>query len=442
MKIALISPKGPLYRHRGGIFRKDLRAAPLTLTTLAALVPEDINAEVAIYDEGIEDIPIHFEADIVGMTVITGSATRAYELAAKFRQEKKTVVLGGPHVTLLPEEAQQHADVIVQGYAEETWPQLLSDYSNGTLQKNYKMSADFSLQKTANLPFAKRDMLPKKSYKTIHTYEATRACIHNCEFCVVPTAWGRKPLQKPVGHIVEDIRRTGSSTVLFYDLNLIANKNYAKELFRALLPLKINWVGLATTMVDKDPELLDLLHRSGCKGLLIGFESMSEATLAKTNKSFNHPLAYKELLRKLHSLGIVINGTFVFGNDEDTSDSFAQVRDFVLQTNMGLPRFSILTPFPNTPLFRRLEKDGRILHRNWSQYDGQHLVFQPKRMTAQELLEGHEGVWQEVYSYRGIWRRISRNISYLLPIVLASNMAYRFYARNLAKFYTCRGGFV
>ncbi|MCB1180212.1 MAG: radical SAM protein [Leptospiraceae bacterium] len=442
LKIALISPKGQLYRHKGGIFKKDLRAAPLTLTTLAALIPEGINSEVQIIDEGIEEIPDRIDADIIGMTVITGSSKRAYELSEKFRKEKKTVVLGGPHTTLLPEDARGKADTIVRGYAEKTWPQLLYDYTNGNLQKEYTMDSDFTLSDTKYLPFPRRDLLKKGGYKTIHTFEATRACIHNCEFCVVPTAWGRKPFFKPIEHVVEDIKRLGSKRALFYDLNIIANKEYAKELFRALIPLKIYWVGLSTTLIGKDEELIKLMHKSGCKGLLIGFESISESVLSQSNKTFNRPSGYRELIKKLHSLDIIINGTFVFGNDGDTTKSFSEIRDFILETKIGLPRFSIVTPFPGTPLFDRLKQEGRILHEDWDKYDGQHVVFQPKNMSVEELKVGHERIWKEVYSYVGIWKRITHNMNFLFPILAGSNLAYRFYAKNLSRFYNCQGGMV
>lgn len=420
-----------------------MRASPLTLTTLAALVPKELNAKIEIYDEGIEDLPLNLNSDLVGMTVITGSAPRSYELAKKFRSEKMKVVLGGPHITLLPEEAMLHADAVVTGYAEETWPELLRDFSVGKLKDRYDMSHDFSLEKKENLPFARRDLLKKNSYKTTYTFEATRGCVHNCEFCVVPTAWGRKPYQKPVSHIIDDIRQLGAKTLLFYDLNLIANRAYAKELFTALIPLKVKWVGLATTLLGKDEELLELTARSGCKGMLLGFESIFPDTLKLNNKSFNDPEQYAEIIKKLQRVGIAINGTFVFGNDTDTKESFDAVRDFVLTTGIDLPRFSILTPFPRTPLFQRLEKENRIIERDWSKYDGQHVVFEPKQMTADELIRGHEKVWKDVYSYKGIFKRVLQNfMTPIFPIVVGANIAYRYYAFNLSRFYTCRGGFI
>lgn len=220
LRIVLISPKGPLYRHSTGIFKRTLRAAPLTLTTLASLVPQELNARVSLYDEGVEDLPTDIAADLIGMTVITGSANRTYELARRFRAQGLPVVLGGPHVTLLPAEAEQHADSVVVGYAEEAWPQLLRDFVRGQMKRRYDMDADFSFEKLGPLPFPRRELLKKKGYTTTNTFEATRGCVHNCEFCVVPSAWGTKPYQKPVGHVIDDIRRTRARRIIFYDLNL------------------------------------------------------------------------------------------------------------------------------------------------------------------------------------------------------------------------------
>src|SRR5919202_5309903 len=225
LRILLLSPRGPLYRHRTGIWKKSLRYAPLTLTTLASLVPPELGAEVTIVAEGIADIDTDADADLVGISAITGTAPRAYELAARFRRRGIPVVLGGVHPTLLPDEAQRHADSVVVGYAEETWPQLLRDFAAGHMQARYTQQPGLSL---AGLPFPRRDLLPSSRFVTTHTIEATRGCIHACEFCVVPTEWGR-PLQKPVADVVADIRQMGARRLIFLDLNLIADRDYAAE---------------------------------------------------------------------------------------------------------------------------------------------------------------------------------------------------------------------
>jgi hypothetical protein len=252
--IALISPRGPLYRHNGGIWKKSLRYAPLTLTTLAALIPDALNAEVTLVDEGIEEVDTDLDADLVGISAITGTAPRAYEIADDFRSQDVPVVLGGVHPTLRPEEAMAHADSVVTGYAEETWPQLLHDFMNGGMQRRYDQDPDLDLSSS---PRPRRDLLPEGRFTTPHTIEATRGCQHRCDFCVVPSAWG-SPMQKPVAEVIDDIRQMDPDTLVFLDLNLLGDIGYAKELFRALIPLDLQWGGLATTLIAQDDELIDL----------------------------------------------------------------------------------------------------------------------------------------------------------------------------------------
>jgi radical SAM superfamily enzyme YgiQ (UPF0313 family) len=433
MKVALISPKGPLYRSSGGIFRKSLRYQPLTLTTLAALAPPELDIEFRLFDEGTGNLPLDLDADLVGMTVITGSSLRAYELSAHYRRRGIKVVLGGPHVTLMPDEAAQHADAICTGYADRAWPELLRDFSRGAMKPRYVQAPDLDL---AGLPFARRELFDKRDYLTQAVFEATRSCAHDCEFCVAPAAWGRKQLQKPVEDVVADIRQFGAKRIIFIDLNLISDKHYARELFTALVPLRIKWFGLSTSLIGRDHDLMELMARSGCSGLLIGFETISKAALGDIGKKFNDPTLYRSLVEDLHKLGISIQGCFVFGNDHDDTEVFARTAEFVNDVAIDLPRFAILTPFPGTPLFRRLDAEGRILTRNWEQYDGQHVVHLPKLMTPRELQQGHERAWKAVYSRRAIWKRLSK-ARVQIPIAIAANLGYRFYAHHLHTHYNC-----
>ena len=433
MKLALLSPKGPLYRYRNGIFKKSLRYAPLTLTTLSALVPEELDVRVSLYDEGIEEIPLDLSADLIGMTVITGSSTRSYYLADHFRSRGVPVVLGGPHVTLMPDEAAQHADSIVTGYAESTWPQLLREFKVGAMRPRYNQELNFNLDQPV---FPERHRLDKRQYLTLDVFEATRSCIHDCEFCIVPVAWGRKPFQKPVEHVVHDITRQEAKKLIFIDLNLISDQNYAAQLFEALIPLKVNWFGLSTTLIGRNPELLDLMARSGCTGLLVGFESITRSNLLQSQKSFNTPKNYQELVAKLHDKGISVMGCFVFGLDDDGLEIFEETAQFVIDTGIDLPRFAIATPFPGTPFFQRLEDEGRILTRSWEHYDGQHVVFQPSRMTVADLAKGHEKAWKMAYRFSSIIKRIGKS-RIQIPLSIAANLGYRFYAHNLHQFYNC-----
>jgi radical SAM superfamily enzyme YgiQ (UPF0313 family) len=433
LRIALISPKGPLYRHRGGIWKKSLRYQPLTLTTLAALVPQEIPIDLQLIDEGIADVPGDLKADLVGITVITGTARRAYELADGLRARGIAVVMGGPHITLIPDDAMPHADAVVIGYAEDSWPQLIRDFCAGALKPRYDQSPDLDL---ANRPFARRELLPGKNYLTNNVFEATRGCIHNCDFCVVPTAWGRRPFQKPVEQVVADIQQHGARKLIFVDLNLIADREYAKRLFEALIPLSVQWYGLSTVLLANDDDLLDLAERSGCRGLLMGLESISPQNLRQNHKGFNSPEKFAHVVERLHAHGIALQGCFVFGLDQDEPDVFLKTAEFAVEAKIDLPRFAIVTPFPNTALYKRLDAEGRLLTKNWELYDGQHVVFRPARMTVDELQRGTEVAWKHAYSVRSIARRISHSPA-PWPVKLGTNFGYRFYALNLSRFYNC-----
>ena len=433
LRIALLSPKGPLYRHRGGIYPRNLRYMPLTLPTLAALVPDDLNAEVRCIDEGIQDIPDDIDADLIGLTAITGTAPRAYELARRFRSQGRSVVLGGPHVTLAPDDAQPHADSIVVGYAEKEWPRLLRDFVHGKMKKRYTQACDLVL---TGRPLPDRSVLPRWKYLTPHVFEATRGCNHGCEFCVAPFAWGRRPMHKPIDAIVEDLRRMRTRRAIFLDLNIIADRSYAEALFRALIPLRIQWFGLATTRICDRPSLLDLAARSGCRGLLIGLESIRSSNLRILRKGFNHPENYHQVVTRLHERGIAIQGCFVFGLDDDTPDIFMETARFAVDAGIDLPRFAIVTPFPGTPLYARLVREQRITSRNWELYDGQHVVFRPLGMTIQELEEGTRQAWEFTYSWPNIVRRLRHTVA-PLSVAVSANLGYRHYAFNLDRFYNC-----
>jgi radical SAM superfamily enzyme YgiQ (UPF0313 family) len=342
-------------------------------------------------------------------------------------------VLGGPHVTLVPDDAQPHADAVVVGYAEETWPQLLRDFVAGKMQPRYVQDPGLSL---ARRPFPRRDLLPARRYLTTNVFEATRGCIHNCDFCVVPAAWGRRPYQKPVEDVVADIRQHGARKLIFVDLNLIADRGYAARLFEALVPLGVRWYGLSTVLLADDEPLLKLAARSGCRGLLLGFESISADNLRESSKGFNRPDRFKHVVASLHAHGIAVYGCFVFGMDHDTPDVFLETARLAVDARIDLPRFAIVTPFPGTGLYQRLEREGRILTRNWELYDGQHVVFQPVGMTVQQLQDGTEQAWKHVYSMSSIARRL-RGSPAPPWVGLTTNLAYRFYAHNLRRFYNC-----
>lgn len=429
IKLALLAPAGAMHRYSGS-FGRSLHYAPLTLTTLAALVPEDVDVEVKIYDETAEKIPLEIDAELIGITCITGTAPRCYAYADYFRKKGKTVFMGGVHPSMLPEEAAQHANVVFTGFSEQTFPQFIHDYANGNYQKFYHQNEDFTI---VGRPTPRRELLNSKRYITTKTVEAIRGCCHTCTFCAYPAAFGRTVYKRPVNEVVAEIEALHTKHVTFPDVNLITDREYAIELFNALIPLKIIWLGLVTSSVGIDDELMSVFRKSGCKGLLIGFESITQASQQYIHKGVNKPESYVELMKKLHDNGILVQGCFAFGGDEEDESVFDRTVELIIKAKIDLPRFSILTPFPKTGYYEQLEREGRIIEHNWAMYDVQHCVFQPKQMTKEQLEQGTDRAWRATYSTGNIMKRLAP-FSHSPWLSLPLNMGYKGYADKWSKF--------
>ena len=431
MKIVFISPAGAMHRYNGS-FGKALHYAPMTVPVLASLIPPELNAEVKFYDETVEKVPLDIEADIVSMTAITGTASRAYAYGDYFRKKGITVFLGGVHPSLKPDEAKEHCDVLFTGLGDYTFPQALLDYKNNCLKPVY---SDYTSNSIANRPLPRRDLLKKNSYVTYNTMEAIRGCPHHCSFCAYPAAFGRKILYRPIEDIINEIKTLKGKEVLFPDVNLISDMDYAKKLFSAMIPLKKYWFGLTTSAVVLDKELMTILEKSGCKGLLIGFESINQDAQKFVNKGVNKTSNYKLLMKQLHDIGITVNGCFAFGGDEDTKDVFEKTVEAVQDLKIDLPRYSIITPFPGTPFYNDLVKQNRIIEFDNAMYDVEHVCFKPKNMTVEELYSGIDWAWKETYKFSNIVERLGFKLNIMLPIKYATNFAYMHWADNF-KLYT------
>ncbi|MBR6760781.1 MAG: B12-binding domain-containing radical SAM protein [Oscillospiraceae bacterium] len=429
LKIALLAPAGAMHRYSGS-FGKSLHYAPLTLTTLAALVPEELDAQVVIYDETAEKIPLEIDAELIGITCITGTAPRCYAYADYFRKKGKTVFMGGVHPSMLPQEAAQHADVVFTGFSEQTFPQFLYDYKKGCHQKFYHQNSDFTI---AGRPTPRRELLNSKRYITTKTVEAIRGCCHTCSFCAYPAAFGRCVYKRPVKEVVAEIEALHTKHVTFPDVNLITDRAYAIELFTALIPLKIMWLGLVTSSVGIDDELMTVFRKSGCKGLLIGFESITQESQQYIHKGVNKVDSYVTLMEKLHDNGILVQGCFAFGGDEEDESVFDRTVEMIIKAKIDLPRFSILTPFPQTEYYRQLEREGRIIERNWAMYDVQHCVFTPKRMTKEQLEAGTDRAWRATYATGNIMKRLAP-FTHSPWLSLPLNLGYKGYADKWHKF--------
>jgi radical SAM superfamily enzyme YgiQ (UPF0313 family) len=421
MKILLILPRDNIYRYHGLVNKIIGPYAPLTLVTLAALVPKELEAQIDLLDEGIQKPNYENKNyDVVGITCVISSAKRAYELSAYWRGRGAFVVLGGAHPTLMPDEAQQHADSVVVGLAEETWPRLLRDFKNGVVQKRYQIQYTGEL----SCPAPRRDLFPRLGYLPVPTLIANRGCKNHCVYCVVNQSDYSRCVIRPIPEVIEEIQSLHTRHFMFLDPNLVSDREYAKNLLQALIPLNLKWMAPVPSDVVYDRELFELMVRSGCEGVLIGFESFSQASLNRSGKKFNQVDQYKGIVKTLHAHGITVLGCFVLGFDDDTPEVLARTAEIVYDIKVDLPRYSLLTPFPGSRLFTRFKSEGRLLTEDWSFYDSQHVVFRPKHMSPARLQQIFSDTLRQSFSYRHIFHR-AQVTPHSLILSLMANLGLR-----------------
>lgn len=395
---------------------------PLTVATLKSITPDDIETE--FYDDRIENINYDSDADIVSITVETYTAHRAYIIADKFKAKGKTVILGGYHVNAVPQEALEHANAICISNAESYWQELLEDYKNGCLKKIYSGKNVFS----GKLP--DRSIFKGKKYLPLSLIETGRGCPNNCEFCSITTYYKHTYIPRKIDDIVAEIKAIKPIFIFFVDDNICANKTHLKELCKALIPLKIRWASQAALSVAEDDELLDLMAKSGCLQILIGFESMDERNLDQMNKSWNYKLGDTDkLIEKIHKSGISIYATFLFGFDFDDTANFRRTIDFALRHNFFFAAFNHLLPFPGTKLYKRLEDSGRLLYDKWwlkEDYKYGAIPYTPKAISPQDLRDFCANARREFFSVKNIfkrgWAQFKRNKDLI--------MLYLFFSQN------------
>jgi len=416
MKIALVIPRNSsdtgksFYDYKffsGFLLSRKYFSYLLAIPTIASLTPPE--HEVRVFDENIEDIDFSWGADLAGISVRTMFAKRAYQISEAFRKRGVKTVLGGIHPSMCSEEALKHSDSIVVGEAEEVWQTLLHDAQNGGMNRIYK--AEKKVDLTAS-PVPVRTWLSKERYFS-DIVQTTKGCPFHCEFCSVHAYDGQKIRNRTIGQVlneITDIIGTNAGykkrSIFFADDNIISNREYARKLFIALKEYNINWSCQASINVSKEDELLRLMKESGCGSILIGLESVSRENLSTMGKGINLRHDYHEAIRKIQSYGILVHGSFILGYDFDTQESFRELTAFIDETRLLMPLINILTPFPGTKLFNRLEEEGRILHKDWDKYDAKSVVFSPDRMSPEELLEGHKRVLREVYSFGSIYKKL------------------------------------
>ena len=408
MKIKMILPalteaKSPFWRPiKYSLF------PPLGLATLAAFTSED--DEVQLCDEHVETIDTNDTPDVVLIQVYITNAWRAYELADLYRKRGVHVCLGGLHVTSLPLEAGAHADSVFIGPGEDTFPQFLADYRNGTPKRVYT-NRERSLQA---LPPVRRDLIRRERYLVPNSIVVSRGCPHHCSFCYKDAFFegGRSFYTQQADAALAEIDRLPGRHLYFLDDHLLGNQRFASALFAGMSGMGRLFQGASTVDAILRGNLVEDAARAGLRSVFVGFETLSEANLSQSNKRQNLGRDYGEAIRRLHDLGIMINGSFVFGLDEDGPDVFNRTVDWAVRQGLTTATFHILTPYPGTKLFATMEQEGRILHRDWSRYDTRQVVYQTRGLDAATLQRGYDRAYRDFYSWRNVWRASSRHDSW------------------------------
>ncbi len=427
----------------------------LSLPVIAAYTPP--GWDVKLVDEAVQDIDFDEPCDLVGISVMSCYAPRAYEISAEFRKRGKKVVLGGVHPTFCPEEALRYCDTIVCGEAEDLWPQVVADFEAGTMKRLYRMDQFPNLDKYKS---PRIELLSPDSYMTRHCTFTTRGCHFDCEFCSVSPFNGKTTRRRPVPEVIAEMKqvkewiRSGlvermsqgslrealtlsmriwagleeDSIVAFVDDLHNSHRAYCRELWEAMKSLNIKWGCQSTMFLGDDRDMVKLAADSGCVSVFVGLESISEDSLDETNKGFNQVSKFEDQIKMFHDHGIMVNPGIVFGFDNDDESVFESTLEFLIRNRVELAYFNILTPLPGTALFDRYEREGRIFDRDWAKYDGKHVVFHPKRMTPEQLQEGFFWANHHLYSWPSIGRRLLHSHQRLVPRFLMNKQF-----RNLVK---------
>ncbi len=374
---------------------------PLAFSVLAGLTPPDV--EMVLFDDRVEEIDYHVDADLIAISVETFTAKRAYHIAGRFREQGIPVVMGGFHPTFLPDEALDFADTVVIGDAEPVWHQVLEDFKAKSLKKKYQ----------GQLPHLNGTSFPRqifngKNYNKLTPVQYSRGCKFDCDFCSISSFYGKTLITRSIDSVVTEIGTTGAKNIFITDDNIFSTKTKAIELFKALLPLNINWVCQVSIDIANDEKLLQLMKKSGCVAVLIGFESLETNNLIQMGKRVNMKSDYGTVIKKIRDNGIMIFGTFVLGYDFDTKDSFQKTLDLALESKFLIAQFNPLMPMPGTRLYSRLKKENRLIYDKWwldPRFKWGDAMFVPKLMTSDELTQGCDTMRKQFYRYGSIFKR-------------------------------------
>ena len=407
-----------------GRFSGMLSYPSMTLAVLFSLVPEGLFERVDTIDENSQRVnydKLHY--DLVMISFETSSALAAYRHCDEFRRRGSYVAVGGYHPTDMKEEALGHADTVIAGPAENSVPKFLNDFAKGHPEKYYR---DYNVC-MADHPFPAREIITKKHTLGIPAVIADRGCFNNCRYCSMRTMWRSDP--RPVEGVIEELRSLKSKFVIFYDPNFFGKRDYALRLMKAMKPLKKLWASNATADFGYDEELMQAAYDSGCRGVLIGLESMSASSLGDAGKRFRQSDKYKEIVDNIHAHGIAINGCFVLGFDSDTEEELRALPERVDALGLDLCRFAVLTPYPGTRLYSDLDREGRLITKQWNLYNQHNAVFAPTNMSAERLNEIYRDVWKRSFTWKRIFHRMRvspwRHRFYIF-ILIGANIGFKY----------------
>ena len=394
MKILLVMPHPNPKRS----FFSKFQYPSLTLQQVAGITPREHSVELV--DERYEDVDFDKHYDLIGISCLTYNSLRGYEISEQFRKKGVPVVFGGYHASLIPEEAKKHADSIVIGEAELTWPQLLKDYQNGSMKKIYRNDR---VIKAEEIPPARHDI---GSYTFWESIQVSRGCPTGCEFCAMNVVEGKVFRGRPIEDVIDEMKKIHAKRIFFADASLTINPKYAKKLFKAMIPLnkKFHCFGNINVLA-RDKEFIRLSQKAGVEKWYLGIESISQKNIDQAGKGTNKIENYHKAIQNIKDYGMMVTGFFVFGLDFDTPDIFDATLDAIYKWGLDEASFSILTPYPGTPLFKRFNKEGRIANNNWSLYEEGKVNFIPRNMTEEELLEGIQRIAMEFYSVKNNIKR-------------------------------------
>jgi radical SAM superfamily enzyme YgiQ (UPF0313 family) len=431
-KILLIGPTALDY-YGQPIKQRKLHLPGLTLPMLAAVTPSDFS--VRLVSETVEDIPFDGDWDLVGITGMGSGIVRAWQIADEFRKRNVKVVIGGIAASLAkPEWTLAHADVLITGEAEDTWPGLLNDFKEGKLQQIYRMSKRPDIN---TLPLPRYDLMNKAKLGFWRPVQATRGCPFPCTFCSIQSYFERSYRKRPIDQVLRDVRaakQSGSNYIAFIDDNIGVDWQYFESLMTALIPEKIIWMSQCSIHIADRPDMLQLAYESGCRMLSFGIESVNEESVLSIEKGFNKPKAYKEAIKRIRKYGIDVSTEMIIGLDGDDDSVFQKTYDFIMGNRISVPRVHILTPVPGTPMYAEMEQDGRIISQDFDKYSGGQVVFKPRNINPTDLQKNYWKLYEHLFTPANILKRITGSPTYLggkmRAVVVAVNLHYRYHIKH------------